>query len=149
LFVFARTAVSRSALVLGVAAAVGFGLLATNPSEEEFEPFAADQLTRLVREELCSDGGLPMLARLVVRDCPRLIQSQHNLFGKLALAATRRRNFGLFSLYRTDLGGQQLLSDWSIPRYTALTLAVAGRFVILRTDQSGSQPSTAQAQGPR
>jgi hypothetical protein len=81
--------VSRSALVLGVAAAAGLGLLATNPSEEEFEPFAADQLTRLVREELCSDGGLPMLARLVVRDCPRLIQSQHNLFGKLALAAAK------------------------------------------------------------
>lgn len=133
--VSARALASRSALSVGVAIAAGLGLMVTNPGEAEFEPFAADQLTRAAVDELCGDDGLPMLARLVVRDCPRLIQSQHDLLGQLALAATRRRNFGLFSLYRTNLGGQQLLPDWSIPRYQALTLAVAGRFFILRTAQ--------------
>lgn len=131
----------RSVFALAVAAALGLGLVATNPGEEEFERFAADQITRAAEQELCQEGGLPMLARLIVRDCPRLIAAQHDLFGRLALASTRRRNFGLLSLYRTDLGGQQLLPEWSIPRYSAITLAGAGRFLILRSNQASAEPT--------
>ena len=98
---------------------------------EEFEHYAANQLTVAAVAELCDGSALPALARLVVRDCPGLVQSQRGLLGKLALAASERRNFGLFSLYRTRLGGQRLLPDWSIPRYHTLTLAVAGRFLSL------------------
>ncbi len=126
---------------LAVAAALVMGLIATNPGEDEFERFAADQITRAAELELCHEGGLPMLARLIVRDCPRLIAAQHDLLGQLALAATRRRNFGLLSLYRTDLGGQQLLPEWSIPRYSAITLAGAGRFFILRSNQAAAEPT--------
>jgi len=132
---------SRSLIVLALISALGLGLVATNPGEEEFERFAADQITRAAELELCHEGGLPMMARLIVRDCPRLIAAQHDLLGRLALAATRRRNFGLLSLYRTDLGGQQLLPDWSIPRYSAITLAGAGRFLILRSNQAASEPT--------
>jgi len=131
----------RSLFGLAVAAALGLGLVATNPDEEEFERFAADQITRAAELELCQEGGLPMLARMIVHDCPRLIAAQHDLLGRLALAATRRRNFGLLSLYRTDLGGQQLLPDWSIPRYSAITLAGAGRFFILRSNQAAAEPT--------
>jgi len=132
---------SRSLIVLALISALGLGLVATNPGEEEFERFAADQITRAAELELCHEGGLPMMARLIVRDCPRLIAAQHDLLGRLALAATRRRNFGLLSLYRTELGGQQLLPDWSIPRYSAITLAGAGRFVILRSNQAAAEPT--------
>jgi hypothetical protein len=132
---------SRSLIVFALIAALGLGLVATNPGEEEFERFAADQITRAAELELCHEGGLPMMARLIVRDCPRLITAQHDLLGRLALAATRRRNFGLLSLYRTDLGGQQLLPDWSIPRYSAITLAAAGRFLILRSNQAATEPT--------
>jgi len=132
---------SRSLIVLALLAALGVGLVATNPGEDEFERFAADQITRAAEVELCHEGGLPMVARLIVRDCPRLIAAQHDLLGRLALAATRRRNFGLLSLYRTDLGGQQLLPDWSIPRYSAITLAGAGRFLILRSNQAAEEPT--------
>jgi len=132
---------SRSLIVLALIAALGLGLVATNPGEEEFERFAADQITRAAELELCHEVGLPMMARLIVRDCPRLIAAQHDLLGRLALAATRRRNLGLLSLYRTDLGGQQLLPDWSIPRYSAITLAGAGRFLILRSNQAAAEPT--------
>jgi hypothetical protein len=130
-----------SLVAVALAAALGLGLVATNPGEEEFERFAADQITHAAEQELCRDGGLPMLAHLIVRDCPRLIAAQHDLLGRLALAATRRRNLGVVSLYRTDLGGQQLLPDWSIPRYSAITLAGAGRFFILRSNQAAAEPS--------
>jgi len=131
----------RSLVGLAVAASLGLGLVATNPGEEEFERFAADQITRAAELELCHEGGLPMLARLIVHDCPRLIAAQHDLFGRLAMAATRRRNFGLLSLYRTELGGQQVHPDWSIPRYSAITLAGAGRFFILRSNQAAAEPT--------
>ena len=131
----------RSLVAVALAAALGLGLVATNPGEEEFERFAADQITHAAEQEICRDGGLPMLARLIARDCPRLIAAQHDLLGRLALAATRRRNLGVVSLYRTDLGGQQLLPDWSIPRYSAITLAGAGRFFILRSNQAAAEPS--------
>ena len=130
---------SRSLIGLALAAATSLGLSLTNPDRAEFERFAADQLTLVAQEELCRDGGLPMLARLVIRDCFRLVASQHDSLGKLAVVATQRRNLGVLSLYRTELGGQQLLPDWAIPRYRALTLAIAGRFLILHTDQSPSE----------
>jgi hypothetical protein len=127
----ARAIASRSVLVVGLALVTGLGLLLSNPGEEEFEHFAASQLTLAAVNELCDEAALPALARLVVRDCRGLVQSQRGPLGRLALAATRRRNFGLFSLYRTELGGQRVLADWSIPRYRTLTLAAAGRFLLL------------------
>ncbi len=122
------------------ASAVGGGLVLTNPGPEAFEDFAADQLVELLTRDLCSDGGLPMLMRVVVRDCPGLVRSQRTPLGTWASQGTRRRNFGLFSLYSTNLGGQQL-AQWQIPRYKATTLAAAGRFVVLRTGrQQGLEP---------
>ena len=35
------------------------GLAATNPGPVEFQEFAADQLTRLITEEICHEDGLP------------------------------------------------------------------------------------------
>lgn len=123
-------------LGLLICAAASLGLVWTNPDPDEFERFAADRLTRLVREELCSEDGLPMMIRLVIRDCPALVESQRVVLGRLARDHTRRRNFGLFSLYTTELGGQTLLPNWSLPRYGATTLAAAGRFLMLQSEQS-------------
>ena len=51
-----------------------------------------------------------------------------------SLAHTRRRNLGLLSLYRTELGGQTLFGVLEVPRYSATTLGVAGHFVILQSE---------------
>ena len=130
------------ALVLGALAAstVVGGLVLTNPGPAAFEDFAADQLVDLLTQDLCSDGGLPMLMRVVVRDFPGLVRAQRTPLGAWARQGTRRRNFGLFSLYTTNLGGQQL-AQWQVPRYKSTTLAAAGRFVVLRTGpQQGLEP---------
>ena len=130
------------ALVLGALAAstVVGGLVLTNPGPEAFEDFAADQLVQLLTQDLCSDGGLPMLMRVVVRDCPGLVRSQRTPLGAWARQGTRRRNFGLFRVYSSNLGGQQL-AQWQVPRYKATTFAAAGRFVVLRTGRlQGLEP---------
>jgi len=125
------------ALAATVAAA---GLVITNPGPAAFEDFAADRLVDQLTRDLCDEGGLPMLMRVVVPDCPGLVRSQRTPLGAWARQGTIRRNFGLFSLYTTNLGGQQL-AQWQIPRYKATTLAAAGRFVVIRTGrQQGLEP---------
>jgi len=113
----------------------GAGLAFTNPDLHAFEEFAAAKLSDLITEELCTEQGLPMMLRLVIRDCPGLIATQRPVLGRIAAEHTRRRNFALFSLYATDLGGQQLLPSLRLPRYSAVTLAAAGRFVLLHTEE--------------
>jgi hypothetical protein len=113
----------------------------SNPPPRDFEDFAADQLVNLAVKEVCGPQGLPMLLQLVVQDCPKLMLSQRQALGTLASQASQRWNFGLFSLYRTDLGGPTGLPGFSLPRYRALTLAGAGQFLVLHTD---SDPGSAQ-----
>lgn len=118
--------------------ALGAGLALTNPGPAAFEDYAAGRLTALLRNELCREDGLPLMLRLVIQDCPAMVEAQTPVLGRLAALQTRRRNLVLFSLYSTDLGGQKVLPNWRLPRYKALTLAAAGRFVVLRASESGT-----------
>jgi hypothetical protein len=127
------------ALPMSLAAGALVGLVVTNPDGQAFEAFAAERLTALLSEELCGTNGLPMLARLMIRDCPALVASQRDALGQLALARTRRRNLGLFSLYRTELAGQALFGFLQVPEYSAITLGMAGRFLILYSEESSDR----------
>ncbi|MEB3322356.1 MAG: DUF4359 domain-containing protein [Synechococcaceae cyanobacterium] len=134
-----------AALIL--AGAAGVGMARTNPGPAEFRDFAADHLTELLTRELCREDGLPMMARLVITDCPGLVASQHAVLGQLAGHHTRRHNFGVLSVYRTEIGGQQLLPSWRLPRYKATTLAAAGRFVLLRAQEDHPLSSETEVSG--
>jgi hypothetical protein len=130
------SATSRSLLGIVIAAGATTGLALTNPDRADFQRFAGDRLTELIRKEFCRDDGLPMMLRLLIHDCDGLVASQNSVFGRLALAHTVRRNFGIFSLYTTELGGQELLPNLRLPRYRAVTLAGAGQFLMLRSETS-------------
>ncbi len=130
----------RSPVLLGwglLLGALGVGLVLTNPGPAAFEEFAGGRLTALLRDELCREDGLPLMLRLVIQDCPAMVESQRPVLGRLAALQTQRRNLALLSLYSTRLGGQQVLPRWRVPHYEALTLAVAGRFVVLRASEHG------------
>ena len=117
---------------------LGGALGVTNPDEEDFEEFAGERLVLLADRELCNQGGLPLLARLLIQNCSELVQGQRAVLGRLALQGSRRINAGVFSLYNTEIGGQTLLPGLSLPRYSFLTLGVAGQLVLLqaRSDES-------------
>jgi hypothetical protein len=127
-------------LPLLLAAGLGGGLVCTNPDAAAFEQFAGEELVRRLGEELCGENQLPLLLRVMIRDCPQLIRSQRLALARLVGAHTRRRNLALFSLYRTEIGGQQLLPGWSLPRYQATTLALAGRFLVLEAREQDASP---------
>jgi hypothetical protein len=64
----------------------------------------------------------------------RAVPLDASVLGSLARQSSRRWNFAVFSLYRTDLGGPTGLPGLVLPRYRALTLAGAGQFLVLHTD---------------
>ena len=117
-------------------------LVATNPGEREFEAFAGEYLVEMASEELCGSDGLPLMARLVVHNCPQLVRSQRQALGQLAASSSRRYNLGLFSVYSTRIGGLELMPGLTVPRYWAITLAGAGQLVVLQT---GTEPSPGRA----
>ncbi|HHG2223956.1 MULTISPECIES: DUF4359 domain-containing protein [unclassified Synechococcus] len=131
-----------SALAVG-GGVTGVALAFTNPGPEEFESFAGDQLAELAVEEVCAHR-LPMPLKLAIQNCPDLVRSQHKVLGDLARRNTRRQNFGLFSLYRTEIGGPSVLPFLELPLYRVLTVAAAGHFRILRTS-SDNDPDSATA----
>ena len=135
----------RTAVALLGVAALGAGLAVTNPGPRQFEEYAGEELARLLSDELCAEDGLPLLARILIRDCEGLIASQRLALGRLALRQTRRINLGLCSIYRTELGGEEIVPGWRLPRYSATTLAGAGQFVILQTDE---EPAEESQEGP-
>ncbi|MEN9541282.1 MAG: hypothetical protein RLZZ459_1373 [Cyanobacteriota bacterium] len=104
----------------------------SNPGPADFEEFAGERLVDLIAEEVCQGTELPLVLHLLVRDCPGMIRSQRKVLGRLAAQETTRYNAGLFSLYVSELGGQELLGRLPIPRYRALTLAGAGQLVVVQ-----------------
>jgi len=118
-------------------------LAVTNPGTDDFEAFAGDQLVRAASRELCGSGSLPLIARLVIQDCPQLVASQRKVLGQLAAASSRRYNAGLFSVYTTELGGQTLLPGLTIPRYRAVTLGGAGQLLVVQSSEEAA-PGLAQ-----
>lgn len=123
-----------SLLLAGVATALAW----SNPGPGEFEAFAGERLVELAANDVCGQQGLPLLLRLVVHDCEGLVRSQRRALGAIAAQATHRYNAGLFSLYATDVGGQELLPGLAVPRYHALTLGLAGQLLVLNAEGESS-----------
>ena len=130
----------KIALTLLVAAIAGLGvsMAVTNPGPEEYEAYATKQLTRYLRQEgdsLCEQVEVPeFLTDLVGDQCPELLNSVlKNNQGELqALISrgTQRQNFGVLSIYRTNLEISTVL-----PRYEVETVGVFRRFYIYRAER--------------
>jgi hypothetical protein len=71
------------------------------------------------------------MVRLALPNCSELVQAQNVALAALVSRQTRRWNLGLLSVYRSDLGGQQVLI-WQLPRFRATVIGVAGQFLVLQ-----------------
>ncbi|MEY4803218.1 MAG: hypothetical protein RLZZ274_1949 [Cyanobacteriota bacterium] len=123
----ARFAWAPGLIVLALAAG---GLALTNPSLPNFRDFASDRLVEEISNELCGDGGLPVLLRMAINNCLGLVQAQRAALAAVVLSHTRRRNYGLLSVFESELGGQSLLR-WQVPRFRSTVVGVAGQFVLI------------------
>ena len=107
------------------------GLALINPSTDDFRGFDGDRLVEEIGRELCGEGGLPMLMRLAIHNCADLVQAQREALAAVVVSHTRRRNYGVFSVFDSELGGHLLLG-WQVPRFRSTVVAVAGQFVLIR-----------------
>ena len=114
----------------------------SNPSPADLETFASERLVDEISDELCSGDGLPMVMRLALSNCHGLVHDQRQALGRLVRDQARRQNFGLFSIYRAEIGGQSLLT-WQVPRFHATVLAIAGTFLLLDSGQQTNPPPRA------
>jgi hypothetical protein len=128
-------------IALAIALGAG-GLVISNPSPADLETFGSERLVDEISKELCSGDGLPMVMRLTLSNCNGLVHDQREALGRLVRDQARRQNFGLFSIYRADIGGQSLL-HWQVPRFHATVLAIAGTFVLLESGQDINPPHRA------
>jgi len=123
-------------ILLGLASG---GLALTNPSPADFRAYAGDRLVEEISKEICGDGGVPVLLRMAINNCVGLVQAQRAALAAVVLSHTRRRNYGLLSVFESELGGQSLLR-WQVPRFRSTVVGVAGQFLLISaaTDRSES-----------
>ena len=124
---------------LMLVALAGAALAITNPSSADFQAYAADRLVDEISEEVCGEGGLPVLMRMAIQNCQGLVLAQRAPLAALVAGHTRRHNLGVLSVFRSDVGGQTLLL-WRVPRFRSTVVGVAGQFVLIRaaTDRSAT-----------
>ena len=123
--------------LLGAASALAL----TNPSLQDYQLHAGEQLVALATEELCGEQGLPLMIKVWLKDCPAVVAAQQSTLAALAGPMTTRTNLGLLSVFTTEVGGQKLMLGWRLPRYTVTTVGVAGQFLTIntRSDQADGQ----------
>ncbi len=117
--------------------ALGALLSSTNPQPEAFETFAIEK----VQTELC-----PQVPLGLAKDCPRLVeQNQIPLKGWIR-QNTKSQNYGLLTLYETNLSVRELIPEGARPfvsmmplpsNYRLQAIGVLGRFVIYGAKSEG------------
>ena len=104
-------AVGTIALFGGITALAGLGIAAavTNPSEAEYQQYAADQLSTYLKDNVCTQAP----ETLGLRDrCVELAESNQGEFEALIASNTQRQDYVFFSVYQTDLSVNSLLPPY-------------------------------------
>jgi hypothetical protein len=106
--------------LLAAIAGVGVAMAVTNPSQAEYEEYATRELSRYLRREsrnICSQVQVPDFLESIVGDqCPQLLETlvrnNRDQLQALISEGTERQNYGVLSLYRTDLEVSPLLPGY-------------------------------------
>jgi len=101
----------------------------TNPSQASYEEYATQQLTAYLRDNTCADAG-----ELLKDGCSKLLNENQSEIKKLISANTQHQNFGVVSLYKTDLSVGELLPSFLgklVPSYHFETVGVFGNFRVV------------------
>jgi hypothetical protein len=88
-------------LGLGVAMAV------TNPDQDVYDDYAAQQLTQYLKENVCAKSNAALQS-----PCDSLLKDNQAQIKKLISNHTERQNFLVLSVYKTDLSIGKLLPSF-------------------------------------
>ena len=78
-------------------------LMCTNPSEQEYEEFATEQLVIYAKENLCSANSSYLEEAVKSQVCKSMVDTGRVKIPNIIKETTSKRNYLLFSVYETDL----------------------------------------------
>lgn len=108
-------------------------LVATNPGPKAFERFSVAAASTYLKREVC-DQPLPFFGPGMQAQCRSFIEHNQPLIAQLLRESTTRQNYGLFSIYATDLNPEQIfpvLPAGMLPHYQVETMGILRDFHIL------------------
>ncbi len=133
----------KNSLILGGAVLAGLaGVLAiTNPNRQTYEEFATEQLMIYAKQELCEDVSQD-LGGFLSRSCETFVEVGRDPARQLIRQQTEQQNFGLFSIYKTDLSVDEFIPSDLIsligetpPAYHVESVGILQQFIIYRIEE--------------
>jgi Domain of unknown function (DUF4359) len=107
------------ALIL-LAAGMGF----TNPARDKYLTYASGQLATELENAVCTDSRVPKalsgVTDTLIGSCKNLVSSQRDTMERLLDNTTNRQNFGVASIYTTELGGKSYQSVGAFGNFVTL-----------------------------
>lgn len=121
-----------------VLAGAGITLAVTNPTQVEYEQFAAQTLTAYLEGNVCTKAPADFALQ---GKCRELLKSNQSEVRKIIAGSTQRQNFLLFSIYTTELSATSSLPASVtavlpstiislLPTYHFETVGIFRRFVV-------------------
>lgn len=108
---------------------LGTAMALTNPSQDTYEAYAVEQLTKYLKEEACMEVP-SVFGNVLQRQCKTLVDTGRPQIQQIIAKTTQRQNFIFFSIYRTNLAIGPVL-----PVYHFETLAVFQNFYVYQAEQ--------------
>lgn len=116
----------------------GVALGLTNPTPTAYDDYATARLSTHLKENVCPQAP-GIVGGLLGNACGSLVNDNQERIRMIVAQNTERQNFVVFSIYRTDLSANQLLSaNWlegPLPAYQFETVGVFQRFFTYRAEQ--------------
>ncbi|MEO0409562.1 MAG: DUF4359 domain-containing protein [Cyanobacteria bacterium P01_A01_bin.135] len=91
---------------VGAIAAAAAALALTNPDQAAYEAYAAERLSQQLETSLC-----PQVPVFFEGLCASVLEGQDAWLEEIVADQTTRRNYGLFSIYETDLAAESALEQ--------------------------------------
>ncbi|MGB3496116.1 MAG: DUF4359 domain-containing protein [Elainellaceae cyanobacterium] len=108
-----------SLLAVGAIAAVGAAMAITNPGREDYEDYAVRQLNQQLNDRVCTK------APIFLNDmCGSFLDNNDALLRTVVADGTQRQNFGVLSIYKTEISTETVLQE-ILPPSLSLSLESA------------------------
>ena len=119
-----------SAYLLGAAlVGVGVAMALTNPNQAAYNNYATEQLTQYFKANACTQAP-NVLGNVLQEQCADLLDNNQTEVRQFIAQNTDRENFGVFSIYKTDLAIAEL--GPLLPSYHFETIGLFQTFYIYK-----------------
>jgi len=110
-------------------AVLGIILAKTNPSQGEYEAYAAQRLTKYFQDDVCQKKS-KLLEKLLHLNCIQLVNATSPEIRKIITENTKRQNYIFFSVYQSEIK-----IYYFVPSYTFDTLGILANFYPFKAEK--------------